>query len=250
MNQQTPIVLLTRPKAQSESLAALLRDRWGSGVEVVVSELLQIVMAAGYAQIPQETALIFTSARGVEAFDLHQRARGHVAYCVGAATQAAAARAGCNAHSADGDVAALTQMILTARPQPNPRVPMVYLCGQHVTGGLDETLTAQGLSVDKRVVYDQLAMRLNGAAKRLLQTPQRVIVPVFSPRSATVLSSQVRKISASLDLIFISQAAQKAWQGASARQMVVARPSGDVMLQAIHDAVAAGGWVEGRETKG
>ena len=106
--------------------------------------------------------------------------------------------------------------------------------------GLDEGwLHPHGAHVAKRlpvpgmVVYDQLSQPLSDAARQALAGMAPVILPLFSPRSARILSEQVTQARAPLWLVPISPAAAARWQAGQARMLVADTPDAGGILRAI-----------------
>lgn len=188
LQSHAPAVLLTRPAPQAARFATLLRDRLGEGVRIVSSPLLEPEFLAPV--VPEGAdALIFTSETGVEGYrriaDAPALAGLHRAWCVGDRTARAATAAGLAARSANGDAEALFTAILAAEE----RGPLLHLCGQETRGDLAARLTAAGVPTRAATVYRQRPVPLTEAAVSLLRGDAPVIVPLFSPRSATFFAA-------------------------------------------------------------
>lgn len=178
----TPLILLTRPKAQAARFAAQCRDEFGTRAEVMQAPMQQIVWTAPPPDLPPDAAAIFTSENGVRAF--RGAGAGRRAFCVGDRTARAARTAGFEAISANGAAEDLLAAILNAPPAG----PLVHLHGAFVRGDLAGQLRAAGLHATAHVVYDQRALPLPPEARAALASPRRVIAPLFSPRSARLLA--------------------------------------------------------------
>ena len=83
------------------------------------------------------------------------------------------------------------------------------------------------------VVYDQLPQPLNEPALKALAGRAPVILPLFSPRSAGLLSEQAMDARAPLWLVPISPAAAARWQAGQARMLVADTPDAGGILRAI-----------------
>jgi len=129
--------------------------------------------------------LIFTSANGVAAYLAAQGPKTLPCYTVGDATAHAAQEAGLRATSAGGDAEALIARIMA----DNAPGPMLHLRGAHARGDIAERLSAQGCPVSQAIVYHQHAQPLSDQAASLLLGDRPVILPLFSPRSATLLAN-------------------------------------------------------------
>jgi uroporphyrinogen-III synthase len=88
------------------------------------------------------------------------------------------------------------------------------------------------LDCEELVTYDQQAQMLNKDAELALNGQKPVIFPLFSPRTATILSEQ-GPFFAPLHVIALSKAVAEALGGDTAEQVTVAeRPDGPSMLNA------------------
>jgi len=106
-----PILLLTRPLAQSLAYAEDLRAKYGRGLTVLISPLTQIVPLNAPLDLGGITGLIFTSQNGAQAFAARVAARDLPAFCVGERTAECARALGFTAMSADGSVQDLAGLI-------------------------------------------------------------------------------------------------------------------------------------------
>jgi uroporphyrinogen-III synthase len=234
VNQQTPTLLMTRPQLQGERFLAQVQSQ--VDVPAVISPILDIVLEDVSLQVDHSDTLIFSSENAVRAYAHSGLSGSAKAFCVGKRTARAAAELGLEAVSADGNVEMLEASIKEAKPTGR----MIYLAGKHVRGSLDLNLVMEGFDVKKVVCYNQAAQQLSAEAKDVLTQTGRVIVPIFSPRSADLLSDALGQTAAALDLIFMSEAVDKAWRGApGAFEETVPEPTGAAMLDAICARVAA-----------
>ncbi|MDB5472255.1 MAG: uroporphyrinogen synthase [Caulobacter sp.] len=125
-------------------------------------------------------ALAFTSAQGVRAFVALTDAR-LPTFTVGEATAEAARAAGFgDVQSADGDVAALAELLARARPGR-----ILHAGALHPAGDLVGHLTALGLIAHAAALYDTLPVDLAPALARL---PEIAAVAVHSPKAAGLLA--------------------------------------------------------------
>lgn len=206
-----PVLLLTRPPADSQRFAAMLPD-W----RAVISPLLRIVAVdhegAGLRDAP---GLVFTSAHAVPAAG---PGRGRLALCVGGHTAQAARAAGFDVRTGNGFAEGLLPLI------ENAPVPLMHPHGRHM---------ARRLPVPGVVVYDQQAVPLTDAAQALLAGEGPVVLPLFSPRSARLAADAARGARAPLWPVAISDAAWAAWDGPAAGHAVAVRPDAPSMVAAI-----------------
>lgn len=216
-----PPLLLTRPLPDARRFAASM-----PGWRAVISPILRIVpVPHDGARLAAAPGLVFTSAHAVGSAG---PGRGRPALCVGGRTAQVARAAGFDVTEGEGTAESLLPLIRSAP------VPLIHPQGRHL---------ARPLPVPGIVVYDQQAQPLSEEAAALLAGRDRVILPVFSPRSARLVGQAVDQAMdqarAPLWLVAISDAAREAWTAPLARQAVAALPSAEGMRQAIRQIVAA-----------
>ncbi|MBT0778979.1 uroporphyrinogen-III synthase [Paracoccus sp. pheM1] len=213
-----PILLLTRPEPASRRFAAGLAHL---GLEVLISPVLRIrPVAHDAARLAAARGLVFTSVNAVPAAGA---GRGRPAICVGPATAEAARAAGFDVTEGPGDAARMLPLIKGLGQG------WLHPHGAHV---------AKELPVPDMVVYDQLPEPLNAAALAALAGARPVILPLFSPRSARLLSGRAAGARAPLWLAPISAAAQQAWQGPAARSVPAPTPDAEGVLCAVERLLA------------
>ncbi len=179
-----PLCLLTRSLAQSQAFAAELPS-----VECLIAPILRIeALAFDAARVAAAPGLIFTSANAVP---FAGAARGRPALVVGPQTALAARAAGFVVQEGPGD--ALGMLPLLAG-----REGWLHLHGRH---------RARALPVEGIAVYDQIAQPLSAAAQAALAGARRLILPLFSPRSAALLSdaTNVEEAYKFLDFIMLPE---------------------------------------------
>ncbi|MCW1918968.1 uroporphyrinogen-III synthase [Rhodobacter sp. KR11] len=226
--QPRPLILLTRPEAQSQRFA---RDL---GLPCLISPL--IAPRFLHPEIPAHRALILTSETGALA------ARGLPpcrAYCVGDQTAATARALGFDAVSAQGDAKALIALILT-----DPVAPLLHLRGCEARGDIAARLTAAGLPTAEALAYAQEERPLTAEAIAALRGTAPVLVPLFSPRSATLLAAELARIGATapLRVVAMSQAVAEAARALDSRALdpeprIAARPDALSMREATRSAL-------------
>lgn len=230
-----PIILLTRPENASRRFAAQLRETLGS-VEVVISPLLEIRPLVQAVDLSGVSALVFTSAHAVPF-----GARGMRCYCVGDATARAAKAAGMQAISAGSDSAGLTRRILA----DGETGPLLHIRGVHTRGQVAQTLSDAGCQTSEIVAYDQAALPLSDTAKALFVGDSPVIVPVFSPRSAEILSKAGLAGPNVWCAALSEPVAEKIENIPSERIRISASPNAAAMTETVQGLMAAAGRLEG-----
>ena len=173
-------VLVTRPLAQAQATAELLRDR---GHEALVDPVLAIEPVAmprigpgGYS------ALVLTSANAVPA--VPDTLRGLPLFCVGTVTAAAARNSGLTvAGEASGDGADLARLL--ARQLKPGRI--VHLSGEDRAASLAIGLQGAGFVVDQVVAYRAVPTpTLPQATRAALEGAGLDAVLLLSPRTARI----------------------------------------------------------------
>ena len=206
-----PVLLLTRPLADSRRFAAMLPD-W----RAVISPILRIVAVDhDAAALHDAPGLLFTSARAVPAAG---PGRGRLALCVGGHTAQAARAAGFDVRTGNGFAEGLLPLIDSAP------VALIHPHGRHL---------AKRLPVPGMVVYDQQEVPLNAQARALLAGDAPVVLPLFSPRSARLAADAARGARAPLWPVAISDAAAAAWHAPATCRAVADQPEAAAMVAAI-----------------
>jgi len=222
----TPVMIVTRPAAQGRSFAKAVQTRWDGPLDVLQSPLLQIVQIT--VNRPTADALILTSAHGVNSAKSMGWPAGMRAWCVGAKTANLARAAGFEAVSGPGDAAGLLRLIIAERPSGK----LLHLRGRHSRGAIAENLAEAGLQCDALVTYEQQARPLIPEARSAVMGPAPVIFPLFSPRTATILSSAA-PFAAPVHIVALSAAVQSAMVVPSfASRSIAVRPTGAAMIDA------------------
>jgi len=222
-----PIIILTRPIHQGEAFRELL----GFDTQVIVSPVLEIRQIQIDCKVENYDVIIITSRNAVTAesgLDLS----GLKAFVVGEKTAEQARRRGISVIGVAPDADALVELI--RRMQPKGK--LLHIRGRHTAGDIANRLVSFGIETDSCVCYQQDSCPLSPAAKGALASPAPVILPLFSPRSAAILSAELQGllVKGEITLVAISQATLSAWGGPKpAHSVVVKTPDGQAMLQEI-----------------
>ena len=193
----SPLALLTRPRPDSENLAALLRAR---GVDSLIDPVINIMPLEGASLPPLEAvqALLLTSANGVRALAAllapEDKAHDKPLLAVGTATAEAARAAGFrNIESAGGDVEALAALAIE-RLDPAGG-PLLHIAGTRVAGDLAAKLGAHGFEVRRECLYRAEANKsLSTETREALAASRIDMVLFFSPRSARGFVKLIRAV--------------------------------------------------------
>lgn len=244
-------LLVTRPHADGEALAALLRAQ---GHGVLVAPLLKVEFIADpVVPLDDTAALIFTSANGVRAFVAASRRRDLPCYAVGDRTASTLSEAGFgNVASAAGDVESLARLILAERQPGSGR--LLHIAGSDVAGDLAGVLGEAGYRIERVVLYRTVAQDLEAAAEDALRERTVDGVLLFSPRTAHAFADQIRRsyLVGTLDTVTawcLSAAVAHALGDLPfARIAVPETPTQDALLSLIAAAPLQGAAVEPKLT--
>jgi uroporphyrinogen-III synthase len=234
----TPVpVLVTRPLAEGSAFAAALTNRFGTRVCPVLSPLMALTVLTPALPPGPFAGVIFTSAAGVEASLWLQPRLPQQAWCVGRKTAERATAAGFHARSADGDADALVAAIMA--DTPNGR--LLHLHGADTRGDVAERLVSAGIETVSLTIYRQDPELLTPEAAALLASAGPVILPLFSPRSASLFRRAMPLNSqASLHIVAMSAAVAEAARAIPYRALILAPGlTADAMLDACGMALGA-----------
>jgi uroporphyrinogen-III synthase len=228
-------ILLFRPKPQAAAFAAALDARFPGRFRAVPAPIFAIEPLPVAVDLDGVQGLAFTSAHAVAAFAALGLASALPAWCVGAATAAAARAAGLAAVSADGDAAALARLVAGAwRPGAGE---VLYLRGRHAAGDLAARLREAGVAVRDVVVYDQPPRPLQQEARALLAAGGADLLAFFSPRGARLFAAEAKAAGwplGAVAAVSISAATDAGLEGLGIGQRTVAaRPDQAGMLAAL-----------------
>jgi len=224
------ILLLTRPHPQGERFAREFTARFGPAIPVIQSPVLGIVPRGGRLDVTGVSGLIFTSANAVACFAPLCSDRRPFAYCVGARTASAARRIGLPVAATASDADAIVARILKIGPEGR----MLHLRGEHTRGNVAARLTSAGQLCETQVLYDQVSQGLNRPALDALSADGAVLLPLFSPRTASIVSEATGDAKAPLLLATMSPAVTLAWRGPAPQALCeAATPDANAMLDAL-----------------
>jgi uroporphyrinogen-III synthase len=216
MTDDRPIVILTRPERAARRFANSLEAVLFGRATILIAPVIEIVPEPVDGNFSLYKTLIFTSENAILSLGDIKNATGHTAYCVGDRTAETARHAGFAAVSAAGDAEALEARLLADAPPD----PWLHLSGAHRSSDLAERLTTAGHRTDRVVTYRQEARPLSANAVAALRE-RMTILPVFSPRSAALLSEAIPADASPPIVVAISPAAARSW-AAPARAVRIA----------------------------
>lgn len=232
----TITILITRPEPEASRFAETLRAQFGGAVRLRSAPLMKIAYEGDLPALTGREILIFTSRQGVTGF-CHQSARRDLGgYAVGEATAAAARAAGLAVIPAGGDADALL-----ARIAAEGRTgPFLHPRGAHVAADIVGALRSMGHAAQDAVVYDQIAVDLDPAARAVLDGEGPVLLPLMSPRSAQLFFEQVPAARAPLLVAAISRKVARMVPEDAVAALAIAKTADSAgMIAALHDLVTA-----------
>jgi uroporphyrinogen-III synthase len=231
--------LVTRPRNEAATLAALLAER---GVDAVIEPMIEIIdCAAPLPDLAGVQAILCTSANGVRALAQASGKRSVPVFAVGDATARAAWAAGFGrVESAGGDVEDLARLV-AARLQPGTG-RLLHVAGSEVAGDLVGRLAAAGFAIDRAVLYEaRAATALSSSTVDLIDRGEIDLALFFSPRSTAIFARLAVPIAAGLRpaaAISISAAADAALHDLPFRERLVAAAPTQAALLARVDELA------------
>ncbi len=233
-------VLITRPRGESESLAAILEPL---GIDSFIEPMLT-VMPRRDVRLPIETAqaLLVTSANGVRALAGLTAERKVPVLAVGAATAEAARAAGFKqVTAATGTVA---ELAVLARETFDPLAgPLLHIAGSAVAGDLTGDLRQAGFAIRQLIVYDAVpSQNLSAAVRTHLADGDFDAVLLYSPRTAQTFVTLLRQAGLAekvggMEAICLSEAvAARAATLAWRRVRVAERPDQAALIALLQKA--------------
>ncbi len=223
----TQTLVMTRPRAAAERFVAGLSPEVLAGVKVLYSPLVEIEPTGTAVDLAQFAGAIFTSANGVA----HgPDGGGRPAYCVG---QRTATQAG--ARSWNVVLVAQNAQDLIAQMARHPaKGPLVHLCGAHRRGDIAGHLADHGTRVQEQIIYRQPLQPLTAGAAKAIAGEVRVILPLFSPRTAAHLATQLGAANSAV-VCAMSEAVADALGNENEFEYVwiAPTPTGDAMARGV-----------------
>lgn len=180
-------MLVTRPRAQA---AATARALAAMGHEALVEPVLEIVPLPVPEPAEAVAAVVLTSVNAAGA--VPEGLRGLPVFAVGAATAAAARRAGCADVRAGTDDGRTLARLVRADLDPGSGV-VLHLAAEEVREGLGEGLVGAGFTYRRIAAYRAVpSPGLSAGARSALAEGRVGAALFFSPRSAAVFAGHAR----------------------------------------------------------
>jgi uroporphyrinogen-III synthase len=227
------LVVLTRPRDQSEAIATVLEAR---GYGVLIEPMLDIVpVDAALPPLERYGALAFSSANAVAIFAERSAECGLAAYAVGARTAVALRDVGFqDVREAPGDAEALARLIADTYRHAKP---ILHLSGRAIARDLAVLLQPAGISVERIAIYD--AQAAGALSKELVEALYACTVDsvlFFSARTAEIfgtlaVKSGLESLTGTVSAFCLSDSVAESARALIWRDIVVAsRPTADAML--------------------
>lgn len=184
-------LLVTRPREDAETFAAVLKER---GHEAVVAPLLELHFTPGAEiSLADVQAVLASSANGIRGFAARSPERNLPVYVVGPQTAEAARQSGfADVISADGDAADLIARVVQRTNPADGK--LLHAAGAETAGRIKQALEARGYEVDATILYEAVPVEsLPANAGEALRTDMLDGVLMFSPRTARIFAALVIK---------------------------------------------------------
>ena len=178
-----PYILLTRPRHQALSFAEGLMACGVAAQKILIDPILKIEAVPAPYDFSLVQGLLITSANAVAHLPVDLVGSNLPAFCVGEATTRAASKRGLAARH----MAATAQGLCKALGHENSTGPLLYLRGAYTTLDIVHYFLGTETNVQNLVTYRQTTQGLRDETYHILQTVKKVVLPIFSSRSAQLL---------------------------------------------------------------
>lgn len=179
-------IIITRPQGAALRTVAKLQELVSNQFQVVVSPLLEIQPTGSPMDFKPGQLVVFSSENAVVAAPTPPIET--QAWCIGKRTATVARRRGYQTFTAGGNASSLIDRIADSMLNK----PLVWLRGEHFAVDIESSLRERGARITSHVIYRQIRCSLSTEAIGLLST-RACVLPVYSPRTARILSHEVAK---------------------------------------------------------
>lgn len=233
MAEACKTVLVTRPNGAGKGFVKALRAATSEPFRAILSPVLEIGFLSDWTVPPQDVDIIFTSQNGVAAYATKARGESRRAWCVGSRTALAAEALGFATYSADGDADALVALIL----QDETHSTFAHIRGVETRGDILARLQASGLDVIDCIAYRQTPVALSQEAQKLASSNQSYLLPVFSPKTARTLVTQLSGADHAW-VVCLSEAVAEPFRTAGFKHIICAKePTQAEMVKTVVDCL-------------
>lgn len=222
--------------AQSQDFARAFHDRFGKDWPVIIAPLTEIRDTPDRLETEGCAALAFTSANAVVAHGRNGAGRRLPAYCVGPATATAARAHGHEIVAVEENAASLVVRISADRPGR-----IGWPRGRQASVDLKDALESAGIETVSAILYAQEDCPPSEALIAAVARREPVLLPLFSPASASRAVAALRGARAEFLVAAMSpRVAVAAEPLHPARVALAQQPNGAAMLAALSALIAAG----------
>lgn len=229
-----PTILITRPEPQASKFADACR-RELDDPHLILSPILRPKLIGQAIQGERFSACVFTSPFGVVGADRIWSGPRPSAYAVGDQTASDAIQKGWNCKSAGGSSDDLANVLRT----DDCRGLVAWPCGVDRTDSWIASLDAQSVRIEPIEVYQQLREPLSNDARAALSSPGRIVLPLFSERSATFAASETADAAA--DIVPVAISANVAAAFGAPVPFVASEPTADAVLARLKEVYSQAG---------
>lgn len=230
-----PLVIVTRPRAEAEPLAARIAAR---GYDVLIEPLLEIEpLPVSLPPAEDFSALVFTSANGARAFARISGERHIPAYAVGTRTEAVLREAGFRDVRCRSVNAAELSAAIAAEMPGGAR--LLHAAGRVVAADLGVLLAPAGIQVERVALYDAVAAEsLSDSLVGAMYACTVHSVLLFSARTAEIFGTLVSRRSLTewcrtITALCLSPAVAASAASLPWTRTVAAAPTADAMMDLL-----------------
>jgi uroporphyrinogen-III synthase len=192
MTQTKTIVVL---KTEGVGCDAYAEAICAKGFNALVESVLGIdYLNTDFPSLRPDTALVFTSAHGVESFVRYNSGRDHPVFAVGDNSAQAALSAGfTNVISAQGDVRDLADVMIKLS-EKTPLISPIYVRAEDISYDFKEILREKGINMREIIGYRAVEVeKLSIKLLHALDNNEIKAVMFFSARGAECFSSLIQQ---------------------------------------------------------
>ena len=185
-NELKPKLIITRP-VDAANLFASFFEKELEKEQIITSPVLEIKFFKRPKTLKQIHCVIFTSSNGVKAAG--QATNSHIkALCVGDRTTNLASSLGYSAEKFGDNVEQLLNRLCKGEKIDGD---ILHIHGKYTKGDLTNELREAGFLCNEWIGYDQIAQNLSLPALSAFKKGNKVILPIFSERTALLLKEQI-----------------------------------------------------------
>ena len=214
-DQENVILLLTRPLGGNERFCLKIKHLLYS-CEILDNPIQRIDFLPSLSKVNKNSVLIFTSANGLRAAKKHNLIN-KKCFVVGANTKKIAVSFGYDVLGFSKDQENLLKLIKSKKPTES----MVHIRGKHTFGNLCDALKRNQFSCLDIIGYNQEPLKIKKQNLQKIQSGRPVVLPIFSPRSAELLQSNLDLTG--FNVIAISEAVAKIITGVELGELVISK---------------------------